>query len=120
MPKRGRSRSLARKGTSAAAAKGRHCQEDAQQSNSFALPSALFGQQPASTIVVPSRFCHGSIVVRAPSKKRRSSEARRRRASLLVYIYMYISVKMAALWGTLTLLSFHSLCLHLRSHLTKW
>ena len=33
---------------------------------------------------------------------------------------MYISVKMAAPWGSLTLLSFHSLCLHLRSHLTKW
>ena len=35
-------------------------------------------------------------------------------------IYMYISVKMAAPWGSLTLLSFHSLCLHLRRHLTKW
>ena len=32
----------------------------------------------------------------------------------------YISVKMATPWGSLTLLSFHSLCLHLRSHLTKW
>ena len=31
-----------------------------------------------------------------------------------------ISVKMAAPWGSLNLLSFHSLCLHLRSHLTKW
>ena len=38
-PKRGRSRSLARKGTSAAAAKRRRCQEDAQQRNSgLALP----------------------------------------------------------------------------------
>ena len=37
----------------------------------------------------------------------------------LTYICMYISVKMAAPWGSLTLLSFHSLCLHLRSHLTK-
>ena len=29
-------------------------------------------------------------------------------------------VKMAALWGSLTLLSFHLFCLHLRRHLTKW
>ena len=36
------------------------------------------------------------------------------------YIYVYISVKIAAPWGSLTLLSFHSLCLHLCSHLTKW
>ena len=39
---------------------------------------------------------------------------------IYIYIYMYISVKMAAPWGSLTLLSFHSLCLHLCSHLTKW
>ena len=39
---------------------------------------------------------------------------------IYIYIYMYISVKMAAPWGSLTLLSFHSLCPHLRSHLTKW
>ena len=40
----------------------------------------------------------------------------------LYYIdmYIYISVKMAAPWGSLTLLSFHSLCLYLRTHLTKW
>ena len=39
-----------------------------------------------------------------------------------IYVYIYISVKMAAPWGSLTLLSFHSLCLYLRSHLqlTKW
>ena len=41
-----------------------------------------------------------------------------------IYIYniicIYVSVKMAAPWGSLALLSFHSLCLHLRSHLTKW
>ena len=66
MPKRGGSRSLARKGTSAAAAKRRRCQKDAQQRNS----RLQFGQQPASTIVVPSGFCHGSTVVRAPSKGR--------------------------------------------------
>ena len=29
---------------------------------------------------------------------------------------MYISVKMAAPWGSLTLLSYYSLCPHLRSH----
>ena len=40
---------------------------------------------------------------------------------LFIYIdYIYISVKMAAPWVSLTSLSFHSLCLHLRSHLTKW
>ena len=67
MPKRGRSRSLARKGTSAAAAKRRRCQDVAQQRNSrLALPRLA----PTSTIVVPLGFCHGSIVVRAPSKGR--------------------------------------------------
>ena len=36
-------------------------------------------------------------------------------------VRMYIiSVKTAAPWSSLTLLSFHSLCLHLCSHLTKW
>ena len=34
-----------------------------------------------------------------------------------MYVCMYISVKMVALWGSSTLLNFHSLCLHLRSHL---
>ena len=38
---------------------------------------------------------------------------------IYIYIYMYISVKMAAPCGSLNLLSFHSLCLHLRSHLTN-
>ena len=59
-----------------------------------------FGQQPASTIVVPSRFCHGSTVTRAPLKGRcrRSAVAVKpaRRASLLVYIYtriLKISIK---------------------------
>ena len=33
---------------------------------------------------------------------------------------VHISVKMAAPWGSLTLLNFHSLCLHLRSLLTEW
>ena len=36
---------------------------------------------------------------------------------IYIYIYiMYISVKMAAPWGSLTLLSYYSLCPHLRSH----
>ena len=39
---------------------------------------------------------------------------------IYIYIYMYvciyISVKMAAPWGSWTLLSYHSLCPHLRSH----
>ena len=37
-----------------------------------------------------------------------------------MYVCVCISVNMAAPWGSLTLLSFQSLCLHLRSHLTKW
>ena len=41
------------------------------------------------------------------------------RIYIYIYNYMYISVKMAAPSGSLTLLSFHSLCLHLNSHLTK-
>ena len=87
MPKRGRSRSLARKGTSAAAAKRRRCQEDAQQRNSrLALPRLA---HYLASIVMPSGFCHGSSsqsAVEGPlSKKRRSSEACQRRASLLVY-----------------------------------
>ena len=52
MPKRGRSRSLARKGTSAAAAKRRRCQEDAQQRNSRpALPR--LAHYLASNLQVP-------------------------------------------------------------------
>ena len=38
---------------------------------------------------------------------------------ILIMILIYISVKMAASWGSLALLSFHSLCLHLRNNLTK-
>ena len=80
MPKRRRSRSLARKGTSAAVAKRRRCQEDVQQRDSrlalahlaYSLASNL---QPSTYIAVPSGFCHGSTVVRALSKKRHSSEA---------------------------------------------
>ena len=52
MPKRGRSRSLARKGTSAAAAKRRRCQEDAHQRDSrLALAHLAFSS--ASNLQVP-------------------------------------------------------------------
>ena len=66
-PKSRRSRSLERKGTLAAAAKRRRCQEDAQQRDSgLALArlghSLASNQQRASTIVVPSRLCHGSTI----------------------------------------------------------
>ena len=56
--------SLAHKGTSAAAAKRRRCQEeDAQQRDSkHSLASNL-----QATIVVPSRLCHGNTVVGALS-----------------------------------------------------
>ena len=69
MPKRGSSRSLARKGNSDVAAKRTRRQAERQQASSGS-PSTLFSQQPASTIVVPSGFCHGSTVVRVPSKDR--------------------------------------------------
>ena len=72
MPKRGRSRSLARKGTSAAAAKRRRCQEDAQQRNSrLALPR--LAHYLASNLQVPLSYHQGSVmehIVRAPSKGR--------------------------------------------------
>ena len=61
------SHSLACKGTPAAAAKRRHHQEDTQRDSRQA--STFFGQQPASIIVVPSSFCHGSTVVGALSKR---------------------------------------------------
>ena len=38
---------------------------------------------------------------------------------IIIYIYIYLS-RWRRREGSLTLLSFHSLCLHLRSHLTKW
>ena len=82
MPRRRRSRALARKGTSAVAAERRHRPEDAQQRDSR-IALAFFAQQPASTIMKHSRR---SAVEGPLSKERRSREARRRRASLLVYI----------------------------------
>ena len=66
MPKKGGSRSLARKGTSAAAAKRRRCQEDAQQRNSRpALPrlAQYCLQVPLS--------CHQGSVMKAQSSERR-------------------------------------------------
>ena len=35
---------------------------------------------------------------------------------IIIYVCIYISVKMAAPWGSLNLLSYYSLCPHLRSH----
>ena len=35
---------------------------------------------------------------------------------IYIYVCIYISVKMAAPWGSLNLLSYYSLCPHLRSH----
>ena len=35
---------------------------------------------------------------------------------IYMYVCIYISVKMAAPWGSLNLLSYYSLCPHLRSH----
>ena len=80
MPKRRRSRSLAHKGTSAADAIDEGAAKKMPMQRRDSRPSTFFGQQPASTIVVPSRFCHGSTVIafEGPlSKERRSREARR-------------------------------------------
>ena len=68
MPKRGRSHSLARKGTSAAAEKRRHCQEDSQQRNSrLALPR--LAHYLASNLQVPLS-CHQGSVMEAQSSER--------------------------------------------------
>ena len=73
MPKRGGSRSLARKGTSAAAAKRRRCQEDAQQRNSSpALPR--LAHYLASNVQVPLS-CHQGSVMKAQSSERRRRAA---------------------------------------------
>ena len=68
MPKRGRSRSLARKGTSAAAAERRRCQEDDQQRDSrLALArlahSLASNIQPASTIVRRKKGDYTSVAL---------------------------------------------------------
>ena len=71
--KRGRSRSLARKGTSAAAAKRRSCQEDAQHRNSrLALPR--LAHYLASNLQVPLS-CHQGSVMEAQSSERRRRAA---------------------------------------------
>ena len=73
MPKRGRSRSLARKGTSAAAAKRRRCQEDAQHRNSrLTLPR--LAHYLASNLQVPLS-CHQCSVMKAQSSERRRRAA---------------------------------------------
>ena len=94
MPKRRRSRSLARKGTSAAAAERRRRQEDAQQRVSR-LALARLAPSLASNLQVPLWCQQGSVVEaqsserrrRSLSKECRSSQARLWRASLLVYTY---------------------------------
>ena len=112
MPKRSRSRSLARKGTLAAAAKQRSRQEDAQQRDSMLalarLAHSLASNLQVATIVVPSRFCHESTVVGALSKECRSSEARHRQASLLIYyvfasVYVVYSSKVSTMHATCSL-----------------
>ena len=73
MPKRGRSRSLARNGTSAAAAKRRRCQEDAQHRNSrLTLPR--LAHYLASNLQVPLS-CHQGSVMEAQSSERRRRAA---------------------------------------------
>ena len=75
MPKRGRSRSLARKGTSAAAAKRRRCQEDAQHRNSrLTLPRLAHYNYLASNLQVPLS-CHQGSVMEAQSSERRRRAA---------------------------------------------
>ena len=76
-------RRLNAKATSTAAAKRRY-RQDAQQIDSrlrtSGSPSAFFTQQPASTIVVPSRFC---MEAQSSERLRRSAVAIKP-ASLLV------------------------------------
>ena len=61
--------SLAHKGTSAAAAKRRHCQEDAQQRDSR-LALARLAHSLDSNLQVP-RWCHQGSVMKAKSSGRR-------------------------------------------------
>ena len=61
MPKRGRSRSLARKGTSAAAAERRRCQEDDQQRDSR-LALARLAHSLASNLQAPLSCHQGSVM----------------------------------------------------------
>ena len=63
----------------------------------------FLGRRRRPYIVFRNRFLYGFMFV-----------------YIYIYIYMYvciyISVKMAAPWGSLTLLSYYSLCPHFRSH----
>ena len=73
MPKWGRSRALARKGTSAVAAKRRRWQEDAQHRNSrLTLPR--LAHYLASNLQVPLS-CHQGSVMEAQSSERRRRAA---------------------------------------------
>ena len=49
-------------------------------------------QAKVATIVVPSRFCHGSPVIRALSKEHHSSEARLLHGLLCLYINIYVYI----------------------------
>ena len=69
MPKRRRLCSLERKGTSAAAAKQRRCQEDAQQRDSR-LALARLVHSVASNLQV-LLWCHQGSVMEAQSSERR-------------------------------------------------
>ena len=93
MPKRRHSRSLARKGTSAAAAERSRRQEDAQQRDSR-LALAHLAHSLASNLQVPLSCQHGSVVEaqsserdEGPLSKERCSRETRL-SSLLVTIYI--------------------------------
>ena len=73
MPKRRCSRSLARKGTSAAAAKRRRHQEYTQQRDSW-LALARLTHSLASNLQVPL-WCHQGSVMEAQSSERRRRAA---------------------------------------------
>ena len=85
MPKRRRSCSLARKGTSAVAAERRRRPEDAQQRDSrLALAIAHF--LPSNLQVPLWKHSRRSAVEGALSKERRGREARRSKVTVHVYI----------------------------------
>ena len=70
MPKRRRSRSLTRKGTSAAAAERRRHQEDAQQRD-IRLALARLAHSLASNLQVPLSCQQGSVMEAQSSERRR-------------------------------------------------
>ena len=76
MPKRRRSRSLARKGTSAAAAEQRRRQEDAQQRDS-GLALACLAHSLASNLQVPLWCRQGSVMEAQSSERRRRAAVKR-------------------------------------------